>query len=58
MWDFGGLVIIGGILSVVFYFLFRYIDREEYVFSKNNGFMNVEVEGVVVGVVFKEIIEK
>lgn len=30
-WDFGGPAIAGGILTVVFYFTFRHIDKEEYV---------------------------
>lgn len=58
VWDFGGPAITGGILSVVFYFLFRHIDGEEYVLSKNNGPTNVEVEGVVAGAALKETTEK
>ncbi|KAK4635561.1 hypothetical protein CLAFUW4_00219 [Fulvia fulva] len=29
-WDFGGVAIAGAILTVVFYVLFRHIDKEEY----------------------------
>ncbi|KAF2214059.1 hypothetical protein CERZMDRAFT_111009 [Cercospora zeae-maydis SCOH1-5] len=29
-WDFGGPAIAGGIVTVLFYFLFRHIDKEEY----------------------------
>jgi len=32
-WDFGGCAIAGGILTVVFYFMFRHIDKEEYVLT-------------------------
>lgn len=35
VWDFGGPAILGGIVTVVFYFLFRHIDKEEYVLSMN-----------------------
>lgn len=34
-WDFGGVAIAGGILTIVFYFTFRHIDKEEYVLSTN-----------------------
>ncbi|GAM89072.1 hypothetical protein ANO11243_071070 [Dothideomycetidae sp. 11243] len=33
-WDFGGPAIAGGILTVVFYFMFRHIDKEEYTLSQ------------------------
>ncbi|KAK0710765.1 POT family-domain-containing protein [Lasiosphaeris hirsuta] len=36
-WDFGGCAIAGGIMTVLFYFTFRHIDKEEYVLSKNTG---------------------
>ncbi|KAI1824897.1 major facilitator superfamily transporter peptide [Xylaria intraflava] len=35
VWDFGGSAIAGGILTVVFYFTFRHIDKEEYSLSEN-----------------------
>lgn len=35
-WDFGGPAIAGGVLTVVFYFTFRHIDKEEYVLSAND----------------------
>ncbi|KAI0527872.1 major facilitator superfamily transporter peptide [Xylaria bambusicola] len=35
IWDFGGSAIAGGILTVIFYFTFRHIDKEEYVLSQN-----------------------
>ncbi|KAK2744341.1 hypothetical protein FQN55_006855 [Onygenales sp. PD_40] len=37
-WDFGGTCIAGGILTVVFYFLFRHIDQEEYRLSENDDY--------------------
>lgn len=37
-WDFGGPAIAGGILTVVFYFTFRHIDKEEYVLSQNKDY--------------------
>ncbi|BCS21461.1 putative MFS peptide transporter [Aspergillus puulaauensis] len=43
-WDLGGPAIAGGILTVVFYFTFRHIDREEYVLSENAEY-NLELEG-------------
>ncbi|KAI6361789.1 hypothetical protein MCOR25_006407 [Pyricularia grisea] len=33
VWDFGGPAIAGGIVTVIFWFLFRHIDKEEYVLS-------------------------
>jgi len=43
-WDFGGTAIAGGILTVVFYFTFRHIDKEEYVLSKNDPNIDYHVE--------------
>ncbi|PNS14979.1 hypothetical protein CAC42_2208 [Sphaceloma murrayae] len=43
-WDFGGPAIAGGILTVIFYFLFRHIDKEEYTLSQN-GDHHVTAEG-------------
>ncbi|KAI0129906.1 major facilitator superfamily transporter peptide [Xylariales sp. AK1849] len=43
-WDFGGPAIAGGILTVVFYFMFRHIDKEEYVMSQDNEYQ-LELEG-------------
>jgi hypothetical protein len=37
-WDFGGPCIAGGILTVVFYFTFRHIDKEEYTLSKSGDY--------------------
>ncbi|KAH8649185.1 POT family-domain-containing protein [Xylariales sp. PMI_506] len=37
-WDFGGPAIAGGILTIVFYFTFRHIDKEEYVLSQNGDY--------------------
>ncbi|KAK3684149.1 general substrate transporter [Podospora appendiculata] len=49
-WDFGGPAIVGGILSVVFYFTFRHIDKEEFVLSKPNDYkLELEGTGSVVG---------
>lgn len=45
-WDFGGPAIAGGILTVVFYFMFRHIDKEEYVLTTNtNTDYHMELEG-------------
>ncbi|SPQ20635.1 6cf59c5c-48ef-4732-acc4-49b8166f1942 [Thermothielavioides terrestris] len=35
-WDFGGPAITGGVLTIVFYFTFRHIDKEEYVLGHAN----------------------
>lgn len=35
MWDFAGPTIAGAIVTVVFYFTFKHIDKEEYVLSTN-----------------------
>ncbi|KAK3939190.1 general substrate transporter [Diplogelasinospora grovesii] len=43
-WDFGGPAIAGGVLTVVFYFMFRHIDKEEYVLSQNKDY-HLELEG-------------
>ncbi|KAK3356763.1 POT family-domain-containing protein [Lasiosphaeria hispida] len=37
-WDFGGCAIAGGIMTVLFYFTFRHIDKEEFVLSKNKDY--------------------
>ena len=42
-WDFAVPCILGGILSVVFYFLFRHVDREEYRVSENGDY-HLEIE--------------
>ncbi|KAJ4288819.1 peptide transporter ptr2 [Collariella sp. IMI 366227] len=46
-WDFGGPAIVGGVLAVVFYFMFRHIDKEEYVISTNkrDTDYHLEMEG-------------
>lgn len=33
VWDFGGPAIVGGVVTVFFWFTFRHIDKEEYVLS-------------------------
>ncbi|KAL4879854.1 POT family-domain-containing protein [Aspergillus karnatakaensis] len=43
-WDLGGPSIAGGILTVIFYFTFRHIDKEEYVLSENGDY-HLELEG-------------
>lgn len=35
VWDFGGPAILGAIVTVLFWFLFKHIDKEEYVLSTN-----------------------
>ncbi|KAH0287097.1 MFS general substrate transporter [Aureobasidium namibiae CBS 147.97] len=35
-WDFGGCAIAGGILTVIFWFLFKHIDDEEYTLSQSD----------------------
>jgi hypothetical protein len=48
-WDFGGPAIAGGILTVVFYFTFRHIDKEEYTLSENGDYhLTLEGTGAVV----------
>ncbi|ERS96556.1 oligopeptide transporter [Sporothrix schenckii 1099-18] len=50
-WDFGGTAIAGGILTVVFYFMFRHIDKEEYTLSQNRDYeLNLEGTDKVVGI--------
>ncbi|KAK1761522.1 general substrate transporter [Echria macrotheca] len=44
-WDFGGPAIAGGILTVVFWFTFRHIDKEEYILSQNKHDTHLELEG-------------
>ncbi len=44
-WVFGGPTIAGGVLTVVFYFTFRHIDKEEYVISHKKTDDSVEVVG-------------
>ncbi|KAK4159706.1 major facilitator superfamily domain-containing protein [Cladorrhinum sp. PSN259] len=46
-WDFGGPAIAGGVLTVIFYFTFRHIDKEEYVLAKARNEEPTEVEGAV-----------
>ncbi|PSK36627.1 hypothetical protein B9Z65_1810 [Elsinoe australis] len=43
-WDFGGCAIAGGILTVVFWFMFKHIDKEEYTLSQN-GDHHVTAQG-------------
>ncbi|WPH04307.1 Hypothetical protein R9X50_00719600 [Acrodontium crateriforme] len=35
VWDFGGPAIVGAIVTVLFWFMFKHIDKEEYVLSTN-----------------------
>ncbi|KAF2150195.1 MFS general substrate transporter [Myriangium duriaei CBS 260.36] len=44
IWAFGGPTIVGGVLTVVFYFMFKHIDKEEYTLSQN-GDHHVTQEG-------------
>ncbi|KAK3387889.1 major facilitator superfamily domain-containing protein [Podospora didyma] len=37
-WVFGGPAIAGGVLTVIFWFMFRHIDKEEYVLSHNKDY--------------------
>jgi len=46
-WSFGAPAIIGGVLTVVFWFTFRHIDKEEYVLSKAREEPTNEIEGTV-----------
>ncbi|KAK0723285.1 general substrate transporter [Lasiosphaeria miniovina] len=39
-WDFGGPAIAGGILTVVFWFMFKHIDKEEYVLTTHPQYEN------------------
>ena len=49
-WDFGGVAIAGGVLTVVFYILFRHIDKEEFAISQNTDYhMTMEGTSNVVG---------
>lgn len=49
-WDLGGPAIAGGILTVVFYFTFRHIDKEEYKLTENGDYhLELEGTGNVVG---------
>ncbi|KAI2468589.1 MFS general substrate transporter [Annulohypoxylon bovei var. microspora] len=45
-WDFGGPAIAGGILTIIFYFTFRHIDKEEFALSKNRDY-HLKLEGTV-----------
>lgn len=48
-WDLGGPAIAGGILTVVFYFTFRHLDKEEYRLTKNGDYhLTLEGTGKVV----------
>ncbi|KIM92793.1 hypothetical protein OIDMADRAFT_46534 [Oidiodendron maius Zn] len=48
-WDFGGPSIAGGILTIVFYYMFRHIDKEEYKLSQNGDYhLTLEGTGNVV----------
>lgn len=44
-WDFGGVAITGGVLTVIFYFLFRHIDKEEYVLAQGGHDYHLGLEG-------------
>jgi dipeptide/tripeptide permease len=45
-WDFGGPAIVGFVLTVVFWFTFKHIDKEEYVLSQNADY-HMESTGTV-----------
>ncbi|GAB0133379.1 hypothetical protein EsDP_00001790 [Epichloe bromicola] len=45
VWDFGGPAIVGGVVTVFFWFTFKHIDEEKYVLSTTQ---TSEVAGVVV----------
>ena len=44
-WDFGGCAIAGGVLTVMFWFTFTHIDKEEYVLSQNQQDAHLTLEG-------------
>lgn len=48
-WDFGGPAIVGGVLTIVFYFMFKHIDAEEFQLSQKveNTDYHLEMEGTV-----------
>jgi dipeptide/tripeptide permease len=49
-WDFGGPAIAGGILTVVFWFTFKHIDKEEYVLSQNKDYhLDITGTAAIVG---------
>lgn len=56
-WDFGGPAITGGVLTVIFYFMFRHIDKEEYTLSSNTDY-HTEVGGNNVNVVGENELNK
>ena len=45
-WDFGGVAIAGFILTAIFWFTFKHIDKEEYVLSTNPDY-NVGMTGTI-----------
>lgn len=59
-WDFGGPSIVGGILTIVFYFMFRHIDKEEFILRRN-GESNLnlqETEDIATAGDFEKTLEK
>ncbi|KAK2603718.1 peptide transporter ptr2 [Conoideocrella luteorostrata] len=46
IWDFGGPAIVGGVVTVLFWFIFKHIDKEEYVLSTMQTSEAVEAEVV------------
>ncbi|KAF2848636.1 MFS general substrate transporter [Plenodomus tracheiphilus IPT5] len=45
-WDFGGPAIVGGVLCVVFWFMFKHIDKEEYTMrDESTTDYHLELEG-------------
>lgn len=48
-WDFGGPAIVGGVLTIIFYFMFKHIDAEEFQLSQKNDNTDyhLEMEGTV-----------
>lgn len=45
-WDFGGPAIAGGVCTIIFYFTFRHIDKEEFALSQNKDY-HLKMEGTV-----------
>ncbi|KAI9166372.1 putative peptide transporter ptr2 protein [Paramyrothecium foliicola] len=45
IWDFGGPAILGGVVTVVFWILFKHIDKEEYVLTAAAEATEVETDG-------------
>ncbi|KAI5362000.1 Putative proton-dependent oligopeptide transporter family, MFS transporter superfamily [Septoria linicola] len=48
-WDFGGPAIVGAVVAILFYFLFKHIDKEEYTLNdaEENTDYHLKMEGTV-----------